>query len=145
MDAPFCIRFTRAYQAQTAQIRPRMARIGVSMGQPKILFLLTRSSLTQVELARKCDIEPATVSRILNLMEQAGMIERHRSAADRRSVIVSITEFGRAQQAKMRAVHEEVRNLALRGFSEAEICQLDDYLQRLTENLQIPFQEGEQL
>lgn len=66
------------------------------MGQPKILHLLTCSSRTQVELARACDIEPATVSKILDLMEQAGMIERVRSDKDRRSIQVQITEFGAA-------------------------------------------------
>ena len=36
MNKPFCILFSRAYRAQTAQIRPRMADQGISMGQPKI-------------------------------------------------------------------------------------------------------------
>ena len=95
MNKPFCILFSRAYRAQTAQIRPRMADQGISMGQPKILHLLTRGSQTQVELARACDIEPATVSKILDLMEQAGMIERVRSDKDRRSIQVQITQFRR--------------------------------------------------
>ena len=135
MNKPFCILFSRAYRAQTAQIRPRMADQGISMGQPKILHLLTRSSRTQVELARACDIEPATVSKILDLMEQAGMIERVRSDKDRRSIQVQITEFGAQQHAKMSEIHAEVEALALEGFSAEEREQFINYIQRMTDNL----------
>ena len=135
MNKPFCILFSRAYRAQTAQIRPRMANQGISMGQPKILQLLTGSSRTQVELARACDIEPATVSKILDLMEQAGMIERVRSDKDRRSIQVQITEFGAQQHAKMSEIHAEGEALALEGFSAKEREQFISYIQRMTDNL----------
>ena len=70
-----------------------------------------------MELARACDIEPATVSKILDLMEQAGMIERVRSDKDRRSIQVQITEFGAQQHAKMSEIHAEVEALALEAVS----------------------------
>ncbi len=135
MNKPFCILFSRAYRAQTAQIRPRMADQGISMGQPKILHLLTRGSQTQVELPRACDIEPATVSKILDLMEQAGMIERVRSDKDRRSIQVQITQFGAQQHARMSEIHAEVEALALKGFSVEEREQFIGYIQRMTDNL----------
>lgn len=135
MNKPFCILFSRAYRAQTSQIRPRMAEKGISMGQPKILHLLTRRSRTQVELARACDIEPATVSKILDLMEQAGMIERIRSDKDRRSIQVQITDFGIQQHKKMSDIHDEVEKIALQGFTAEEKVQFIQYIQRMTENL----------
>ena len=105
------------------------------MGQAKILHLLTRGSQTQVELARACDIEPATVSKILDLMEQAGMIERVRSDKDRRSIQVQITQFGAQQHARMSEIHAEVEALALKGFSVEEREQFIGYIQRMTDNL----------
>lgn len=110
-------------------------RSGNIDGTTKILHLLTRSSRTQVELARACDIEPATVSKILDLMEQAGMIERVRSDKDRRSIQVQITEFGAQQHAKMSEIHAEVEALALEGFSAEEREQFINYIQRMTDNL----------
>lgn len=77
MDTPFTIVMYRTFHAQRNAIRPGMADIGLSPGQPKILhYLLNHDGCMQRELADACDIEPATVSRLLDKMEEDGLVRR---------------------------------------------------------------------
>ena len=83
MDVPFSIALLKAYHAQNNVFRPMIAELGLSVGQPKILGFLTRhDGCMQKELAAMCDIEPATISRLLDKMEADGLISRQTVARD---------------------------------------------------------------
>lgn len=47
------------------------------------------------DLAARAGIAPPTATRILDALERRGIIERRRSADDRRGVSVTLTDFGR--------------------------------------------------
>ena len=81
MKTPFHLLLIRTYHAQKNRLRPEMAGIGLSPGQPKILNrLMEKDCCMQKELAESCDIQPATVSRMLDTMEQAGLVCRQEEA-----------------------------------------------------------------
>lgn len=85
MKTPFHLLLIRTYHAQKNRLRPEMAGIGLSPGQPKILNrLMEKDCCMQKELAESCDIQPATVSRMLDTMEQAGLVCRQEEAPRRR-------------------------------------------------------------
>lgn len=50
--------------------------------------------MTVGELARSAELKPATVTVLLDHLEEAGMVERHRSTEDRRVCHVSLTPKG---------------------------------------------------
>src|SRR4051812_50170078 len=63
----------------------RAVGMGVTRAQWKVLFKLTRRpGLRQIELADMLDIEPITLSRIVDRLEEAGLVERAADPADRR-------------------------------------------------------------
>jgi DNA-binding MarR family transcriptional regulator len=75
-------------------------RAGLSV--PQALCLRAIESLssqgreaTGAEIGRAIHLAPATVSRLLDRMEGAGLVERRRTARDRRKVVVAITDEGR--------------------------------------------------
>lgn len=47
-------------------------------------------------IARAVDLKQATVTVLVNKLEEAGLAERHRDTADRRRVWVELTDAGRA-------------------------------------------------
>ena len=56
----------RAFHAQTNFLRPRMAKIGLGPGQPKILgYLGVNGPCSQRTLAEYFELDPAAVSRML--------------------------------------------------------------------------------
>jgi MarR family transcriptional regulator, organic hydroperoxide resistance regulator len=71
--------------------------LGLSAGQELLLMLLwDKEPCTQAELTREMAIEPPTTSKMLSRLERAGLIARKRSESDRRTVLVTLTEAGRA-------------------------------------------------
>ena len=62
-------------------MRPKFLELGLTVGegQPRILdCLLDREELTQRELADLCMFDVTTMSRTLDKMEQAGLIQRNK-------------------------------------------------------------------
>lgn len=136
MDIPFHLLMLKAYNAQKNKMRPFMQALGLSAGQPKILsFLRMRDGCMQKDLAEYCNIEPATVSRLLNNMEERGLIARRIDDGNRRAVRISITETGKEIERRMRLHFQEVNRISLDGFSEEEGEQFIGYLRRMHENL----------
>ena len=126
----------RTFHAQKNTIRPGMAVIGLSPGQPKVLdYLSRRDNCMQKDIAAALDIEPATVSQLLSNMEQAGLIKRSVQAERRRAESVSITDSGREYHEKWLLLCKEVEEKSLKGFSQIEKEQYLDYLGRMYRNL----------
>lgn len=91
-----------AYQAQLfARLTQNdyMARIsgaGIAPAQAYVLGeLWFNEPLSQVDLARRLEIGKATVGQTLARLERAGVVERRRTEADRRVVMVHLTKKGR--------------------------------------------------
>lgn len=136
METTFYLLLTRAYHAQKNTLRPGLPALGLSPGQPKILNrLLERDGCMQKELAALCDIQPATVSKILDTMEHNGLIRRNDEGGRRRAASVSITQEGREAYAKWQQLCAVVEDKALQGFSEEEKGRFEEYLSRLYRNL----------
>lgn len=60
--------------------------------------LRAHPSATPAELAQRLDLARPTVSNLLRDLEAAGLVARERSASDRRSVLLTITERARQVQ-----------------------------------------------
>lgn len=126
----------KAFHAQKNRIRPGMGKIGLSPGQPKVLGHLSRQNhCMQKEIATALDIEPATVSQLLNNMDQAGLIRRSAPAERKRAESVSITEKGREAYEKWQSLCGEVEEISMEGFTQSEREQFLDYLCRMYQNL----------
>lgn len=126
----------KAFHAQKNKIRPGMAKIGLSPGQPKVLrHLALYDRCMQKDIAQALDIEPATVSRLLNNMEQDELIVRAESAERRRAESVSITEKGGAALAEWTRICEDIEEQSLQGFTPEEREQFIDFLCRMYQNL----------
>jgi DNA-binding MarR family transcriptional regulator len=67
-----------------------------------------RSAMTVARLAEAVQMPIATVSRILDRLEQGGLVERQRAVEDRRRVHVVLTESGRTKLAHIPTpLHEQ--------------------------------------
>lgn len=97
--------------------------------------LWQEDGLTQRELSQRVgSMEPTTVEQLKN-MERRGFIERHRSAADRRKIHISLTAEGRALASRLLPYATEVNAVALEGLTDGEIGFLRLVLTRIKQNL----------
>lgn len=106
----------------------------LSDAQYGLLFgLRERSELSSSELACAADLSPASTTEMLDSLAAAGLVRRVRSERDRRVVLTSLTERGRALVEARRAHYEPRWRAALAEFSDAELLTAAAVLDRLGE------------
>jgi DNA-binding MarR family transcriptional regulator len=77
--------------------------------------------LTAGQLAKSADLNPASVTAMLDQLEDAGIVSRSRSTTDRRVTIVSLTPDGRGVLAEKTAKWLGMWRAHLEGFSDDEL------------------------
>jgi len=109
--------------------------LGVTRAQWKVLFKLTQSpGLRQVEVADMLDLEPITLCRIVDRLEEAGLVERVRDPADRRAWRLEVTQKAQPLMEKLTAVGAELVDEAFAGIDPQEIEITRNVLARVREN-----------
>jgi DNA-binding MarR family transcriptional regulator len=97
-----------------------------------LLFCLRDQAQMSVrDMAYAADVSPASVTEMLEGLAAAGLVERQRSDRDRRVVLTSLTDSGRALVEERRARFEPRLRAALEGFSEDELVVAAAVLERL--------------
>lgn len=110
--------------------------LGVTRAQWKVLFKLTRTpGLRQVELADLLDIEPITLCRIVDRLEEAGLVERTRDPADRRAWRLTVTAQAQPLIHKLQAVGAKLVDEAFAGIDPEQIEIARQVLARVRENV----------
>ena len=96
----------------------RAAEHEVSLVQTRLLGVLRDRRPTMQELAKLLGLDKSSVSGLVDRAERRGLVARVPSVADRRSVLVSLTDRGRQLASSVGAAFEaDVR--ALLGFLPA--------------------------
>lgn len=114
----------------------RARPLGLTRAQWQILAHLQRhEGINQSGLAEVLELEPITVGRLIDRMEDAGLVERRADPADRRAHRLFLTERAQPVLERSRALGEEVRGEAFAGFTAAERETLIDLLVRVRGNL----------
>ncbi|HEY1181189.1 MAG TPA: MarR family transcriptional regulator, partial [Rhodocyclaceae bacterium] len=101
-----------------------------------LLFIRQGRGETAADLARSTCIDTGAVTRMLDRIEDKGLIQRVRSEQDRRVVNLALTDEGRQLADKVVPdVLAGVLNETLAGFSTAEYEQFKSLLQRALQNI----------
>ena len=114
----------------------RAAALGVTRAQWKVLFRLSRTpGLRQVELADMLDVEPITLSRIVDRLAEANLVERRADPADRRAWRLFVTDGAMPLVAKLRRLGKAMTEEAFAGIPKAQLDILQETLGRVRDNL----------
>ncbi len=109
---------------------------GLSVPQWRLLrHILTNGPCNQSILADLLDVEPISVSRMIDRMEQSGWLNREPHPDDRRARIIVPTDKARAIAPQARATAERVYAEALVGFSDSQRRALQTALVAIVTNL----------
>ena len=121
----------------------RLGTIGVTRAQWQALANLRRiGPMTQAALAEMMEVETATIARLIDRLEAAGLIERKAEAQDRRVKLVTMTEKAAALMDEMGVIGQKLRDDMLVDLSpselEALIASLTTIKSRLVRLLETP-------
>ncbi len=118
------------------RFKARATEYGLSVAQWRLLFRLVREEgIAQARLAELLEIEPISVSRMLDRMEQAGWIVRQASEADRRVRMVYPTDKTRQTYASIRTLADGIYDEAMAGLDEVQRAALLTGLRTVVDNL----------
>ncbi|MBL8581170.1 MAG: MarR family transcriptional regulator [Rhizobiaceae bacterium] len=114
----------------------RGAHHGLSAAQWRLLVHVVKSEgIAQARLAELLEIEPISVSRLVDRMEEAGWIERRQDATDRRVRMIFPTERSREVFGEVKSMAGEVYDDALRDLSREDRRALVRGLDAIVRNL----------
>lgn len=113
-----------------------MDQIGMHRAQAGLLCtLFAQDGMTQSELAERLSVQGATITNMLQRMEESGLVIRRRDAEDNRLVRVYLTDEGRQKE---RSINEQFQNLegkVFAGMCHEHRTQLRQMLQQMLENM----------
>jgi DNA-binding MarR family transcriptional regulator len=117
-----------------AAIDAELAELGITWAQWGILLkIASGKGDTASDLCRNgCDT--GSMTRMLDRLEQKGLISRERSQEDRRVVLLRLTDAGKALYPQLPPIAVKVLNYHLRGFSPEELETFKGYLRRMLAN-----------
>jgi DNA-binding MarR family transcriptional regulator len=114
----------------------RAAELGVTTAQWRVIAHVGHApGLKQVELAERLDVEPITAGRIVDRLEESGLIARQPDPGDRRVWRLFLTEKAEPISGKLRDLAEEMADEAFAGFASNELQSIRDQLARVRENV----------
>lgn len=98
-----------------------LAQVGLHPGQELILAQLWQENgLTHSQLAERLEVQPPTISRMLQRMEAGGIVRRCPCPDDSRVSHVYLTEHGRAIQHNVEFVWAQLDASLLNGLNLEE-------------------------
>lgn len=108
----------------------------LTIGQPKVLdYLAEHDGASQKDIAAGCHIETASLTSILNRMEEKGMLERRMLNGNRRSSYVFLTEQGKKLQQAVVEAFLNLEDKAFHGIQEKEKKDFLDTFFKVYENM----------
>ena len=114
----------------------RLQSLGLTQAQWRAIVHLSRSEgMTQAALAESLEIQPITLTRLIDRMESAGWVERRTHPADRRAVQLYLTAQSQPILEEMHARAADTLAEATRGVATRAQRQLVATLEQMKRNL----------
>jgi DNA-binding MarR family transcriptional regulator len=126
----------RAGARIAAAFGEEMRPLGASLQMWRVLAALREKDGRRMgDLSLTTSIEVSTLTRLVDNMEQKGLVARRRDAADSRAVLLHVAPAGRRLTRRILPIAERYETVALKGFGAAEAASLKAALQRLYANM----------
>ncbi|HLZ02540.1 MAG TPA: MarR family transcriptional regulator [Bradyrhizobium sp.] len=131
-------RLMRAYADRAA------ARYGITRAQWAVLAKVERSEgMKQTELAEQMEMQPITLTRLIDKLCDSGWIERRGDETDRRVNRLYLRKAGRQLLGKLAGLRSEITATALDGITPADAIRLLTQLDLIKENVRHAIQNHE--
>ncbi len=114
----------------------RARTIGVTRPQWRLLSsLLRHEGINQGGLAEMMEVEPITLCRMVDRLQQADLIERRRDPSDRRVWRLYLTPKAHSLSRELRPLAEDFLRDAMSGLSSQQLQSLEEGLSQVRQNL----------
>jgi DNA-binding MarR family transcriptional regulator len=113
----------------------QLAALEVTAAQFIIIATLSMGTVKSAsDLCKGISYDAGAMTRMIDRLEEKGLLRRSRCPDDRRLVNLELTDQGNAALPRMREASVKVLNRFLKGFTKPEARQLEGFLQRMLDN-----------
>lgn len=113
----------------------RVRTLGMTSPQARLLLILhVTEGENQGFYAERLEVEPISLTRMIDRMEEAGLLERRRDPADRRAWLLFLTDRSRQLIDQVRACLAGLEDEMLTGLDAAQRAALAGMLETIRVN-----------
>lgn len=132
-DWELLAQFAQAYRSLSDAF---MEEIAMHRSQAAVLCkLYVQDGMTQSEIAQQLSVQGATVTDMLQRMEESELISRRRDLDDNRLVRVYLTAAGHERERFIMEQFTKLETVVFGGFTESERAMLCQLVSRTLENI----------
>jgi DNA-binding MarR family transcriptional regulator len=114
----------------------RKSKTGITVDQFRLLtHLWKQDGISQQQLALHVRRDRASVTRMVDILEKQGFINRAADKEDRRINLIFLTKKGKLLESIASQAAQEVLELSQQGFSKSQQAMLTELLQKIISNL----------
>jgi DNA-binding MarR family transcriptional regulator len=118
------------------EFRERLEGSSLTLAQARALVFISRNEgIRQVELADLIELQPMTLARLIDQLENEGLVERCAVPGDRRAYHVYLTKAATPHLEAIDRVVMKIRKEATRGLDKEQVAALMVALRRMRDNL----------
>jgi MarR family transcriptional regulator, transcriptional regulator for hemolysin len=119
------------------------ARYGITRAQWAVLAKVERTEgMKQTELAEQMEMQPITLTRLIDKLCDNGWIERRGDDTDRRVNRLYLRKAARPLLGKLAGLRAELTSTALEGINAADAARLVSQLETVKENVRNAIQNN---
>lgn len=103
-----------------------------------VLFVLYKQdNSTMIDIADKIHRTKATLTVLIDKLEENGFVTREKSSQDNRNTLIALTDKGKKLKPIFEQILKELNDLLYNNFTEEEAQLLDSLLVKMVKNLSI--------
>lgn len=105
--------------------------------QGRILYVLWQEDGVPIKtIAERCGLAITSLTTMLERMEKSGLIIRQQDSGDKRKTLIFLTDKAKALKEDYDAVSDRMSTVFYQGFTEEEIRNFEEHLERIRLNLE---------
>ena len=105
--------------------------------QGRILYVLWQEDGVSIKtIAERCGLAITSLTTMLERMEKSGLIIRQQDSGDKRKTLIFLTDKAKALKEDYDAVSDRMSTIFYQGFTEEEIRNFEEHLERIRLNLE---------
>ena len=105
--------------------------------QGRILYVLWQEDGVPIKtISERCGLAITSLTTMLERMEKSGLIIRQQDSGDKRKILIFLTDKAKAMKEDYDAVSDRMSTIFYQGFTEEEIRNFEEHLERIRLNLE---------
>lgn len=143
IDVNFVFTLAEVQRLLRAYADKQAGRYGITRAQWAVLAKVERAEgLKQSELAELMEMQPITLTRLIDRLCDNGWLERRSDETDRRCKRLYLRKAARPLLAKLAGLRSEITATALAGLAPVDAHRLVNQLDAIKENIRAAIQVG---